>query len=223
MENQIIRAPDAPEVDLFAGELANLVDERLGAEVVAVSDDFFAPAQRMLNPESPKFIVDLFDDNGKWMDGWESRRKRGPGHDWAVVRLGKPGRPLRVDVETTFFTGNYAPAVSIEGCTSDQSLPPASAEWVSLLDVTALGGDAHHLLDLHAGEQSFTHVRLNLFPDGGVARLRVFGRFDIDWSGFTEEVDLAACGNGAVALAVQQYALRPSPKHADAGKRNQHG
>src|SRR5512134_304532 len=90
----------------FGSNLVNLADARLGAEAIFATDDFFAPKERMLNPEPAVFIPGKYDEHGKWMDGWESRRKREPGHDWCVVRLGFPARVHGVDVDTRFFDGN---------------------------------------------------------------------------------------------------------------------
>src|SRR5690606_19702869 len=129
--------PDAPD---FVRRHVNLADARLGATALDCSDDFFADRQRMLNPEPPQFVPGKYDANGKWMDGWESRRKRGPGHDWCVVRLARPGRIHGVDLDTTHFTGNFPPAAGIEGCFVAQGDPDESTQWSSLLHPVDLGG-----------------------------------------------------------------------------------
>lgn len=155
----------------------DLASSRLGARALHASDDFFAPLERMLNPAPAEFHPGRFDDNGKWMDGWESRRKRVEGHDWALIRLGVKGTIRGFDVDTSHFTGNYPPAVSIEACVSDTDDVAAlqKTRWTEILPATALGPNSHHLLEC-TNTAAWTHLRVNMFPDGGIARLRVYGR-----------------------------------------------
>lgn len=192
----------APAADLpdWARQQINLADARLGAETLACSDDFFAPMARLLQPQAAIFVPGKYDAHGKWMDGWESRRKRGPGHDWCIIRLARPGRIAGVDIDTSFFTGNYPPAASLDGC-PDGCDPEQADSWQPLLPATGLGGNRHHLLAI-ASTDCYSHVRLNILPDGGVARLRVYGRP----SGSPEAaadgmVDLAAALNGGYPVA----------------------
>src|SRR5438105_12177204 len=156
--------PEAPE---FARRHVNLADARLGAQALAASDDFFAAKERMLNPEPAQFIAGKYDANGKWMDGWESRRKRGPGHDWCVVRLARPGVIHGVDLDTSHFTGNFPPAAALEGCKLESGDPTTETAWFSLLPAVNLGGNRHHYCAIDNGREC-THVRVNLYPDGGL-------------------------------------------------------
>ena len=167
----------APPADLpdWARASVNLADARIGAQALACSDDFFAPRDRMLQAGVAVFVPGKYDDNGKWMDGWESRRRRGPGHDWCVVALGVPGWLAGVDIDTSFFTGNYPPAASLDACPVGAD-PLLDTSWVSIVPTAALAGNSHHFLRARQTDGVFSHVRLNLFPDGGVARLRVYGR-----------------------------------------------
>ncbi len=183
-------------------QYVNLASRRLGSEVIFVTDDWFADANRMLNPEPPVWKEGVYDDNGKWMDGWESRRKRQAGYDHAIVRLGVPGVIKAVDIDTTFFTGNYPPSASLQACFCTEGDPDSNSEWVEILPSVALQGDSQHLHDVNS-DLPWTHLRLNIYPDGGVARLRVYGVPYKDWSGQSAEelVDLAAALNGGRALA----------------------
>ncbi|GAA5182572.1 allantoicase [Niveibacterium umoris] len=192
----VIFDPDAPD---FTRRFTNLADPRLGAEAIACSDEFFAARGRMLSPDEPVFIPGKYDEHGKWMDGWESRRKRGPGNDWCVVRLARAGRITGLDIDTRHFTGNYPPGASIEACRCERGDPAADAVWTPLLPTVALRGNAHHY---HAIENdtAWTHVRLSIYPDGGIARLRVYGRPVADWAEGAE-LDLAAAINGAYVVA----------------------
>jgi allantoicase len=159
---------------------------RLGTRVTYATDEFFGAKERLIDPADPVFIDDKYDDHGKWMDGWESRRKREPGHDYCVIRLGVPGVIHGFDVDTSYFTGNYPPQASIEACVSKEDAPEDG--WVELIPKTDLAGDSHHFLDAR-NDTIFTHVRLHIYPDGGVARLRVFGEVKADFTGVDGYVD----------------------------------
>ena len=178
----------------------NLADARLGTEAISVTDDWFADVSRMLSPEPPVWKEGVYDDNGKWMDGWESRRKRMEGHDHAVIRLGVPGIIKGVDIDTRFFTGNYPPSASLEACYSPDGDPTDKSQWTELLPSVELQGDSHHLHAIQS-DQPWTHLRFHIYPDGGVARLRIYGIPHKDWSQETGTVDLAAALNGGRALA----------------------
>jgi len=197
----------APPAELpdWAQRSVDLASPRLGAKALHASDDFFAEVGRMLNPEPAQFVPGKFDANGKWMDGWESRRKRGPGHDWALVRLGVKGVIRGFDVDTSHFTGNYPPAVSIEACVaeSDEVEVLKAAAWTEILPATALGPSRHHLLEC-ASDGAWTHLRVNIYPDGGIARLRVYGRpvGTLETAAASGAlVDLVAMENGGRAIA----------------------
>lgn len=175
-----------------------LEQPRLGTRVVFATDDFFGAKERLIDPLEPVFIADKYDDHGKWMDGWESRRRRTPGHDYCVIRLGLPGVIRGVDIDTSFFTGNYPPQASLEACVSAEPVPQSG--WFEMLPLTELAGDAHHWHRI-SSEQAVTHLRLNIFPDGGIARLRVFGEIRPDFSQVDGVIDLLALENGGRALA----------------------
>ena len=185
----------------FIDQWINLAQPKLGARIVSCSDDFFAECSRMLQPQEPVWIDDKYDDHGKWMDGWETRRRRNGGYDHAIVRLGLPGEIKGVDIDTRFFTGNYPPAASLEACHCDGD-PGDDTTWVELIPSSSLRGNSHHYFDVD-NPACFTHVRLNIYPDGGVARLRVHGRVICDPATLdaAAEHNLAAVALGARAIA----------------------
>ncbi len=155
----------------------------------------------MIDPAEPVFIPGKYDDNGKWMDGWESRRKRVPGHDWAIVRLGAPGQIHGFEIDTRNFTGNYPPGASVEACVSDAEVPGEDAVWTLLVPKIDLNGNDRRFVNaVHDGV--WTHVKLNIFPDGGVARFRIFGTIHMDWSKVADDtvLDLLAMENGGRGL-----------------------
>jgi allantoicase len=178
-------------------QYVNLAQIRLGAEVTYATDDFFADKARLIDPGEPQFIPGKYDENGKWMDGWESRRKRAPGHDWCVIRLGVPGLVAGFEIDTRHFTGNYPPGAEIEVCRSDEAAPDDEAGWTKVTQRLALKGDDRVYVAIEH-EEPVTHVRLHIFPDGGVARLRVWGRVAKDWSRVDADarMDLLAMENG---------------------------
>ena len=179
-------------------EWIQLEQPRLGTRVTYATDDYFAAKERLIDAHPPDFIADKYDDHGKWMDGWESRRKRTPGHDHCIIRLGVPGVIHGVDIDTSNFTGNFPPQASIDACVSDDDVPVG--EWDELLSQTNLQGDQHHYLAVDS-DAVWTHLRLNIYPDGGVARLRVYGEVRFDLAGIDGVIDLVAVDNGGRAIA----------------------
>jgi allantoicase len=200
--------PNAPE---FTRRYVNLADPRLGAQALEASDEFFAPKERMLNAEPAVFIVGKYDNNGKWMDGWETRRKRVSGSDWCVVKLARPGVIKGIDIDTSHFTGNFPPAASIEGAHVVNGAPTQATQWTEVVPSMTLQGNTHHYVDI-ASEQPFTHLRVNIYPDGGIARLRVYGQPQLDWSiaSRTELFDLAAMENGAYVVGANNQHFGPA-------------
>ncbi len=186
----------------FTG-LMNLASDLVGAKAIACSDDFFASMDCLVNHLPAVFEVDRYTDRGKWMDGWESRRKRSPGHDWCIVKLGVVGELLGVDIDTAFFLGNHPPYASMEACLSREDATEAElseCEWVEVLSSSALKLGAHNYFALKNQEKGpFSHVKLRIYPDGGVARLRVYGQPKVEqWEG---EGDLLSALHGGKALA----------------------
>jgi allantoicase len=183
--------------------MIDLSARRLGGMVLAASDEFFAPADQLLAPEPPVFDPHGYSDRGKVMDGWESRRRRDAGHDWVLVRLGVAGVVREVVVDTSHFRGNFAPGFSLEGCAVDGHPGVAevqAAAWFPLVERTPLEGDAEQVFPAGAGIRA-THVRLRIFPDGGVARLRLRGEALPDLRRVGRlPLDLVASANGGAVL-----------------------
>lgn len=182
----------------FAETGINLASAGLGARPVSASDEFFAPLARMLEDAPAVFYPDRYDDHGKWMDGWETRRRRQGGHDHAVIALAAAGKILGFDVDTAHFTGNYPPACRIEACRV-QGNPDEATAWVEILPMQPLGPSAHHYFAC-TSDAVWSHLRLHIYPDGGVARLRVYGRPVLEAAG-DGEIDLASALNGGRVVA----------------------
>ncbi|MCB9676645.1 MAG: allantoicase [Alphaproteobacteria bacterium] len=182
--------------------LTDLLSETLGGRALACSDDFFASMHNLVKEAEPTFDPDTYYERGKVMDGWESRRKRGPGSDWCILALGVPGVIRAADLDTRHFTGNHAPWASLEACAWPDGDPTAEqlrdeADWQEILPAASLKLGSHNHVPVHDA-RVFTHVRLNIFPDGGVARLRLYGDVARELS---DGADLAALENGGKALA----------------------
>ena len=160
--------------------LIDLAAERLGGAVLAANDEFFAPKEALVKASTPEWREGVYTERGKWMDGWETRRRREPGDDWAIIRLGAPGIVRGVVIDTAFFTGNYPESASIEGCAvrgtpSVSALVSNDTRWNVLLPRAPLVGDSANHFAIDGTTERVTHLRLTIFPDGGVARLRVHG------------------------------------------------
>ncbi len=188
----------------------DLASRRLGGQVLACNDDFFAEMENLIKASEPVFIADKYTDRGKWMDGWESRRKRlatlengelEDGSDWAVLKLGAAGRLRGFNVCTRFFAGNAPQQVKIEGCISHQA-PDDNTEWHTLVERQDVQPDSDNYIDCH-NDGIYSHLRLTMFPDGGIARLRAYGQAQMnsDWRLPGEPIDLAYVKNGARPLA----------------------
>jgi allantoicase len=184
-------------------EYVDLAAERLGGRVLAANDEFFAPTENLLKAEAPVWIADKYTDVGKWMDGWETRRRRTPGYDWCIVKLGLPGIIRGVVVDTSHFKGNFPESSELEACAIDgdpniSELDDRSTPWSMLLQKSVLSGDTRNLFPISSSSRT-THVRFKIYPDGGVARLRVHGEVTLDWPTIDRaggEIDLAAVENG---------------------------
>jgi allantoicase len=188
-------------------ELPDLAAARLGGEVLFANDEFFAPKENLLKPGRGEFLPGKYTSRGKWMDGWETRRRRVPGHDFCVIRLGAPGIVRGVDVDTNHFIGNFPESCSIEACalpgapTKAALLSPKTA-WREILPPARLRGGSQNLFPVRDGRPA-THLRFHIYPDGGVARLRVHGEVVVDWPALARSkrtLDLASIRNGAVVL-----------------------
>ncbi len=188
---------DQSSIAAFSG-LVDLASERIGGRAMAASDEFFAEKENLLKPGRGVFVEGKFTDRGKWMDGWESRRKRTPGNDWCVIKLGIPGIIEGIDIDTNHFLGNHPPFASVEACVGE---PIGESSWSELVPLSALRPGSQNLFAVHSRER-WTHVRLNIVPDGGVARFRAYGVPARDWSVLDSErpVDLASVASGGRAL-----------------------
>jgi allantoicase len=186
--------------------LADLASARVGGRAIAANDDFFAPKRNLVKPEPAIFIPGRFTTRGKWMDGWESRRRRTPGHDWCVVALGMRGVIRGINVDTSHFTGNFPSHCSLEAidarAVGSDTLAAPGPPWTPLLEQSALRGNSDNLFTID-DPRPWTHVRLNIFPDGGVARLRVYGDVTVDWASRRVRgvEDLASIRLGGLVLA----------------------
>jgi allantoicase len=163
-------------------ELVDLASEKLGGAVLYANDEFFAPKENLLKPAAPVFIEGKYTDLGKWMDGWETRRRRSPRlnekFDWCIIRLGLSGIIHGVRVDTSFFRGNFPSHCSIEACAIDGQPDVErlkAADWTEILPVSELEGDSHNHFQINY-QKRVTHLRLKIYPDGGVSRLRLYGR-----------------------------------------------
>lgn len=194
--------------DLSAAVFSNFVDlasEKLGGNVLIANDEFFAEKENLIKPGRGVWIADKYTDRGKWMDGWETRRKRVPGYDWCILKLGAPGVIEGVDIDTNNFLGNHPPYASIDALCLEKDLPGdklLEQDWVEILPKSPLKQGSQNIYAI-ADSNRWTHLRLNIYPDGGVARLKVYGTVARDWHtvNLDQQIDLAAVENGGSVIA----------------------
>ncbi len=206
----------------FTG-LVDLVSEALGGEVLGCSDEFFAEAENLVKPGRGVFIEGKYTERGKWMDGWESRRRRGgPDHDWCILKLGATGQIRALDIDTNHFLGNHPPYAAVDAChmRGDATLDELKdADWTEVLSQSALKAGSQNVF-VASHDAVASHVRLRIYPDGGVARLRVYGDVRENWKVIEhhadtraqledDEYDLAALHNGAMTLACSDMFFSP--------------
>jgi len=184
---------------IFTNGLIDLAQPRLGTKVIYKTDDFFASANRIISPTEPVFKVGVFDKHGKWMDGWESRRKRTAGHDYIIIKLGKPGTIKKVDVDTSHFNGNQPAMISIEGANSNSN-KINQLKWQPLLSKKKTKANSHHYFTVNS-DKVFTHIKFNIFPDGGVARLRLYGSIAKSSKLKNKKINLASLLDGSSVIA----------------------
>jgi allantoicase len=185
---------------IFSNGIIDLAQPRLGSKIIFKTDDFFASSNRIIDPLPPVFKEGLFDKNGKWMDGWESRRKRTPGHDFLIIKLGKPGSINKVNIDTSHFNGNQPSMVSLEGCNSKSKIIK-NFKWKTLIGKKKTKANSHHIFST-SSKLIFTHIKLNIFPDGGVARLRLYGNISKENNNLgSKTINLASLLNGASVIA----------------------
>jgi allantoicase len=194
--------------------LPDLASRRLGGSVLATNDEFFAERENLIKPSAPEFRPHTFTNKGQEYDGWETRRRRRePGdHDRVVVRLGIPGTVHTVVVDTAFFKGNYPPFASVEGCGVEGYPDPdelSAADWEPVVTRSPLAGDTRNVFTVD-GARRYTHVRLRIYPDGGVARLRVHGTPVPDPRWLADlPFDLAALANGGTVVRCSDWFFSP--------------
>ena len=184
---------------IFTNGLIDLAQPRLGTKVIYKTDDFFASANRIINPTNPVFKEGVFDKHGKWMDGWESRRKRTSGHDYIILKLGKPGKISKIDIDTSHFDGNQPAMISVEG-TQSISNKINQLKWINLIPKKKVKANSHHFFSVK-NKKIFTYIKFNIFPDGGVARLRLYGSIAKSKKFKNKRINLASLLDGASIIA----------------------
>ena len=181
--------------------MINLAQPMLGSKVVFKTDDFFASAHRIINSDPPVFKEGVFDKHGKWMDGWETRRRRKKGFDYLIIKLGKPGRISKVDIDTTHFSGNQPTRASLQACYSKKKLPGKNTKWITILKKKKIKANKNHFFNIK-NKFIFSHIRLNIFPDGGVARLRIYGSIATEKIKFGKKIiNLTSILNGSSIIS----------------------
>ena len=177
----------------------NLAETKFGSKVIYKTDQFFGAANRILSYQKPIFKEGVYDSHGKWMDGWETRRKRKQGYDYLIIKLGRPGKIFDVDIDTAFFFGNQPSQASLQACYS-KNKPTKKTNWKTILKKKGLGPDKNHNFKIK-NHSTFNFIKLNIFPDGGVARIRIYGDMKINIIFGSKIINLTSVLNGATPIA----------------------
>ncbi|KAJ2135740.1 Allantoicase [Coemansia sp. RSA 678] len=203
---------DSAEVAALKGK-TNLASESLSSKIISFTDEFFAEASNLLKDSDAVFLPEKFNDRGKWMDGWETKRHN-KSYDWAIIQLGYAGSIFGFDIDTSHFTGNHAPVVSIEAANAtEEEVRAGKAQFTEIIPRVDMNPGSHHYYVYEAPTAVYTHLRVNNYPDGGIARLRVYGQVvpQTVVSSANGVVDLAFVGNGGRAVACSnQHFCSPS-------------
>ena len=177
----------------------NLAETKFGSKIIYKTDEFFGAANRILSSAKPVFKEGVYDKHGKWMDGWETRRKRKDGHDFLIIKLGRPGKIFNVDIDTSYFSGNQPSQASLEACLSKTN-PTKKTIWKTILNKKKLGQDRNHNFKINS-RSTFNFIKLNIFPDGGVARIRLNGIVDLEKINISgKNVNLSSILNGSTIV-----------------------
>ncbi len=177
----------------------NLAERKFGSKIIYKTDEFFGAANRILSSTKPVFKEGVYDKHGKWMDGWETRRKRKKGHDFLIIKLGRPGKIFNVDIDTSYFSGNQPSLASLEACLSKKN-PTKKTTWKIILNKKKLGPDRNHNFKIN-NHSTFNFIKLNIFPDGGVARIRLNGIVDLEKINLSgKNVNLSSIINGSTIV-----------------------
>ena len=177
----------------------NLAEPKFGSKIIYKTDQFFGAASRILNSQKAIFKEGIYDHHGKWMDGWETRRKRKVGHDYLIIKLGRPGKIFNVDIDTSFFSGNQPSEASLQACYS-KIKPSKNTNWKTILNKKKLGPDKNHNFKIK-NHSTFNFIKLNIFPDGGIARLKLNGKVDLEKINLKgKNVNLSLISNGSTIV-----------------------
>ncbi|KAG8929828.1 Allantoicase [Tulasnella sp. 418] len=197
--------------DVFGSTSTEISSAALGGRIVAVSDEFFAEAYHLLKVEPAPSLKGQFGPKGALFSGWETRRHN-PTYDWCIIKLGAPGHIMGFDIDTSHFNGNEAPQASVEALFSAKDDPTVDAAWTEILPKVNLGPSSRHLFQIEKTECSYTHVKLKMYPDGGIARFRVYGLVSPIFPPVTELIDLAhvMSGGRVVFTSDQHFGIGPN-------------
>ncbi|EJS43243.1 dal2p [Saccharomyces arboricola H-6] len=185
----------------------DVIGSKLGGQVVSFSDEWFAAAENLIQPTVPIRDPTKFVHSGAWYDGWETRRHNEAEYDWVIIKMGvAAAQIIGGEIDTAFFNGNHAPFVSVEALYDEGeegNIVESDPRWVEVIEKFECGPSQKHFFIRNSGltEQSYTHIKLKMYPDGGIARFRLYGRVAPPKLKTEDHViDLAYVCNGAVAL-----------------------
>ncbi|KAF9356626.1 Allantoicase [Mortierella sp. AD094] len=182
--------------DALINKYTELASSAKGGKVLEISDELFGEGFHLIKDEPAIEDKNRETANGFWKDGWETRRHNKTTHHTATIKLASPGTIAGFDIDTSFFDGSHPAYASVEACLLVDGVQD-SYEWKEILPKIPLSGNSHHYYGLKASDDVFTHIKLKMYPDGGIARLRVFGNVSPIFPDEKTVLNLASLANGA--------------------------
>lgn len=182
----------------------DVVGEKIGGSIINFSDEWFAAAENLIKPKPPIRDATRFVYSGAWYDGWETRRHNTDDADWVTIKFGvSSAKIIATEIDTAFFNGNHAPAITVECTHLKEGESLEHATWDLVIDKTECGPSQRHFFKRSSiTDKPYTHARLKQYPDGGIARFRLYGEVipNLDAIKANSIIDLASVEFGGVAV-----------------------
>ncbi|KAG0373983.1 Allantoicase [Mortierella sp. AD032] len=187
---------DAKDKDAVIEKYTELASSAKGGKVLETSDELFGEGFHLIQDGPAIEDKNRETESGFWKDGWETRRHNKDTHHTAIIQLAFAGTIAGFDIDTSFFDGSHPSYASVEACLIVKGIKD-TYEWKQVLPKVPLNGNSHHFYGIEATDEVYTHLKLNMYPDGGIARLRVYGNVSPIFPEEKTVFDLASLANGA--------------------------
>ncbi|KAF8924090.1 galactose-binding domain-like protein [Dissophora ornata] len=195
---------EVSQKDSLVNKYTELASVAKGGKVLKTSDEFFGEGSQLIKEEDAIEDKNRETAHGFWKDGWETRRHNKKTHHSATIQLACQATIAGFDIDTSFFDGSHPAYASVEACLIVEGAENKN-EWQEILPKVPLSGNSHHFFGINGTDDAFTHVRLNMYPDGGIARFRVFGKVSPIYPDEKKTFDLASLSSGGRIIKTSEY------------------